>query len=83
MGYNASIKITESDLSITITTILKGYKMKSMPTQEKIIFGNRSFVSSLQTIATIPSGQSIEVKWSVDSGPVTIGNRILSLINVN
>ncbi len=40
-------------------------------------------VISLQTIATIASGQSIEVKWSIDSGPVTIGNRILSLINVN
>lgn len=37
-------------------------------------------VISLQAMATITTGQSIDVRWHVDEGQVMIGNRILSLI---
>lgn len=37
---------------------------------------------SLQTMATITSGQPIEVWWRVDIGGVILGNRILSLVSV-
>lgn len=37
-------------------------------------------VITLQAMATITTGQSIDVRWHVDEGQVMIGNRILSLI---
>jgi len=40
-------------------------------------------VLPLQAIATIIAGQTIEVRWRVDQGPVLVGNRILTLVKVN
>lgn len=37
---------------------------------------------SLQAIAIVTAGQVIEVKWRTDSGTLTLGSRILSLIKV-
>jgi hypothetical protein len=37
---------------------------------------------SLQAIATITSGQTIEVRWKTDQGGLTLGNRIFTLVNV-
>ncbi|WP_051929373.1 ice-binding family protein [Flavobacterium sp. 83] len=37
---------------------------------------------SLQAIATVAAGQNIDVRWNVDSGILTGGNRILTLVNV-
>ena len=37
---------------------------------------------SLQAIATVVAGQPIEVRCKIDVGPLTLGNRILTLINV-
>jgi len=37
---------------------------------------------SLQAIATVAAGQNIEVRWQVDSGSITLKNRILTIINV-
>ena len=37
---------------------------------------------SLQAIATITSGQAIEVRWKTDQGGLTLGNRIFTLLNV-
>ena len=37
---------------------------------------------ALQAIATITAGQPIDVRWKVDVGPLTLGNRILTLVNV-
>ncbi|MES2517356.1 MAG: ice-binding family protein [Bacteroidota bacterium] len=39
--------------------------------------------TSLQAIATVSAGQSIDVRWKIDVGPLTMGNRILTLINVH
>lgn len=37
---------------------------------------------SLQAIATVLAGQPIDVRWKIDVGPLTLGNRILTLIKV-
>jgi len=37
---------------------------------------------SLQAIATVGAGQSIDIRWSVDSGKITLKNRIITLISV-
>jgi hypothetical protein len=37
---------------------------------------------SLQAIVTVAAGQAVDVRWNVDSGSITLKNRILTLINV-
>ena len=37
---------------------------------------------SLQAIATVVAGQPIEVGCKIDVGPLTLGNRILTLLNI-
>jgi hypothetical protein len=37
---------------------------------------------TLQAIATVASGQNIDVRWNCDSGKITLKNRILTIINV-
>jgi hypothetical protein len=37
---------------------------------------------TLRTIATVAAGQTIEVRWRTDTGTLTLGNRILTLIKV-
>jgi hypothetical protein len=39
-------------------------------------------VIALQALATVTAGQEIDIRWYVDSGEVLIGNRILTLLNV-
>jgi hypothetical protein len=43
---------------------------------------NTSLVA-LQAMATVTAGQEISIWWYVDSGAVVLGNRILTLVNVN
>ena len=40
-------------------------------------------VIPLQAIATVAAGQEINIYWHVDSGGVMLGNRILTLVNVD
>lgn len=40
-------------------------------------------VISLQSVATVESGQSLDIRWHVDVGGVVIGNRTLALIKAN
>ena len=37
---------------------------------------------SLQAIATVTSGQTIDVRWKIDGGNLNVENKILTLINV-
>lgn len=37
---------------------------------------------SLQAIATVTTGQAIDVRWKTDQGGLTLGNRIITLVNV-
>lgn len=37
---------------------------------------------TLQAIATVQAGQAIDIRWKTDQGGLTVGNRILTLINV-
>ena len=43
----------------------------------------KSNIISLQSMATVAEGQAIDVRWSIDEGPVKITNRILSLMKTN
>lgn len=38
---------------------------------------------SLQAIASVLTGEAIDIRWSVDEGPVKLGNRIMTLVKVN
>ncbi|MGB3079089.1 MAG: ice-binding family protein [Saprospiraceae bacterium] len=38
---------------------------------------------ALQALATVATGQTIDVRWRVDVGSVQLGNRVLSLVNAN
>ena len=40
-------------------------------------------VISLQAFATISEGQTIDIRWYVDTGGVVIGNRIFTLVKAN
>lgn len=37
---------------------------------------------TLQAIVTVETGQAIDIRWKTDQGGLTLGNRILTLINV-
>lgn len=37
---------------------------------------------SLQAIATVLAGQPVDIRWKTDVGSLTLGNRILTLLNV-
>ena len=37
---------------------------------------------TLQAIATVEAGQTIDIRWKTDQGGLTVGNRIITLINV-
>lgn len=37
---------------------------------------------SLQAIATVSEGQTIDIRWKTDTGILTLGNRILTLLHV-
>ena len=37
---------------------------------------------TLQAIATVEAGQTIDIRWKTDQGGLTVGNRIVTLINV-
>lgn len=54
-----------------------------VPNSSRTIVSNASVSSvNLQTIATVATGQTIDVRCKLDSGNVVIGNRILTLIKV-
>jgi hypothetical protein len=48
----------------------------------RIIDRNTSVIS-LQAIATVTTGQSIDIRWYVDDGEAMLGNRIMTLIAAN
>jgi hypothetical protein len=43
----------------------------------------RAAIVSLQGMVTLTEGESIEIRWKVDAGEATLGNRTLSLIGSN
>jgi hypothetical protein len=50
-----------------------------VPNSSRTIDVNTAFIA-LQAMATVTPGQTIDVRWHVDEGPVRVGNRILSLV---
>lgn len=54
-----------------------------IPSSVKTLVSTANAASiSLQAIATILDGQSIEVRWNTGSDKITVGNRILTVIKV-
>jgi hypothetical protein len=54
-----------------------------VPNSSRTIVSNANVTSvNLQAMATVASGQAIDVRWKIDSGTVALGNRILTLIKV-
>lgn len=54
-----------------------------VPNSSRTIVSNLNVTSvNLQAMATVSTGQTIDVRWKIDSGKVAIGNRILTLIKV-
>ncbi|MFV8368201.1 ice-binding family protein [Flavobacterium sp. LB2R40] len=65
----ASFSVYQNDILITNST---RFRLSTVNTAD----------ITLQAIATVSSGQSIDIRWSVDTGLIKLGNRILTIINV-
>lgn len=61
--------------SIYVDDVMVPFSSRTMDINTSVI--------SLQALATVASGQSVNIRWHVDTGGVTLGNRILSLIKAN
>lgn len=69
-SYVASFGIYQNDVLI--------------PNSTRFITCNPGYSNiTLTTLAVVQSGEMITMKWKVDSGKVTIGNRIMTLIKVH
>jgi hypothetical protein len=64
---------------VTVSIYQNGVRV---PYSNRTIDINTSLVA-LQAMATVTAGQEISIWWYVDSGAVILGNRILTLVNVN
>ena len=54
-----------------------------IPSSEKQIMCNSNYINlTLSAIATVLNGETITVKWKVNSGTLTLGNRVLTSIKV-
>ena len=54
-----------------------------VPNSERTIVSSTNINSVfLNAMASVAAGQAIDVRWKIDTGKVTIGNRILTLIKV-
>ena len=86
--------ILPSGGSASITTVLPSFTT-GMATfsiyQNGVLIANsdRTRISTanaadiyLQAIATVTAGQAVEVRWKTDQGGLTLGNRIMTLVNV-
>jgi hypothetical protein len=77
-------------LPIAISTLTSGLATFSVY-QNGVLIANSNRIRkstlvaddiTLQAIATVEAGQTIDIKWKTDQGGLTLGNRILTLINV-
>jgi hypothetical protein len=54
-----------------------------VPNSSRTVISNSNLASvCLQAMASVETGQTIDVRWKVDTGKVMLGNRILTLIKV-
>jgi hypothetical protein len=91
--YTPDSTIVYSDPIVTTTTtapttpILATFSIYQngflVPNSSRTIVSNENITSvCLQAIATVAVGQTIDVRWKIDTGRVALGNRILTLIKV-
>lgn len=79
--------ITTTTTTTATTPILATFSIYQngvlVPNSSRTIVSNANVTSvNLQAMATVASGQVIDVRWKIDSGTVALGNRILTLIKV-
>jgi hypothetical protein len=79
--------ITTTTTTTATTPILATFSIYQngvlVPNSSRTIVSNANVTSvNLQAMATVASGQAIDVRWKIDSGTVALGNRILTLIKV-
>jgi hypothetical protein len=55
-----------------------------IPSSSKQITCNSGYTNlTLMAIATISNGQALTIKWKIDSGTLTLGNRVFTAIKVH
>lgn len=91
-GSITTASFAPATVSGTFYTALVGSALASFSVYQNgtLIANSKRFRSStlstvdftLQAIATVGAGQNVDIRWSVDSGKITLKNRILTLISV-
>ncbi len=80
-GVNTMINSTSSLTTLATFGIYQNGIL--IPSSRKQITCNSTYINlSLLAIANVLDGESITVKWKIDSGTLTLGNRILTSIKV-
>jgi hypothetical protein len=79
-GTHTGIMYSAGILSSGTTTTYSIYQNGAEVVYSRITIDSESSVVSLQAIVTQTAGESIEVRWKVDTGEATLNNRTLSLI---
>ena len=79
--------ITTTTTTTATTPILATFSIYQngvlVPNSSRTIVSNTNVTSvNLQAMATVATGQAIDVRWKIDSSKVALGNRILTLIKV-
>lgn len=82
-----SLPIITTTTTTAVTPILATFSIYQngvlVPNSSRTIVSNANVTSvNLQAIATVSAGQTVDVRWKIDSGTVALGNRILTLIKV-
>jgi len=77
--------VINSDVNASATATFSLYQNDILiPSSSKQITCNSGYTNlSLSAIATVLSGQSITIKWKIDSGTLTLGNRVFTAIKVH
>jgi hypothetical protein len=79
---NTYIEINDGVTSVATFGIYQNNVL--IPSSRKQISCNSNYINlTLSAIATVLDGETITVKWKIDSGTLTLGNRVLTAIKVN
>jgi len=83
--YPASSTVTPPTTTTTITKTIASFSIYKngimLPNSTRTTTSDNGQIS-LQSVATVVAGQAIDIRYNIDVGPLTVGNRILTLVNV-
>ena len=85
--YSPPVIPTTTLPPVTIAPIIATFSIYQngvlVPNSNRTIVANANITTiCLQAMTTVTAGQTIDVRWKIDNGMVTLGNRILTLIKV-